>query len=133
MRKTIGLILLSVCLTGCNIYDIDDILLQKEVISLTVKGEDIIVYEPETYQEGHNAEKYEFRVFDDDMANWFVLTCDSRPSTVGQELRADLKWTSHDSNKTRKGLTFKVMKTAAGGYIWMWCETDAIGIVVREL
>ena len=123
----------SVCLAGCNRYDIDEILLQKVEVSLSIKGTDIIVYDPDRYQIGYNAEKNEFRVFDDDMAYWFTLTCESRPSTVGQELSADLKWTSPNSTKTRKGLEFKVKKTDTEGHIWLWCESEATGVIVKEL
>lgn len=133
MKRIIALLTFSVCLAGCNIYDIDEILLQKEVISLSIKGTDTIIYSPDRYQLSYNAEKNEFRVFDDNMAQWFSLTCDSRPSTVGQEVKADLKWTSPNSTKTRNGLTFRVQKTDSGGLIWMWCESDAIGVIVKEL
>lgn len=133
MNRIITLLAFTVCLAGCNPYDVDEILLPKEEISLSIKGVDIIVYDPDRYQTGYNAEKNEFRVFDDDMSMWFVLTCDSRPSTVGQEVKADLRWTSPNSTKTRNGLTFKVEKTDAGGHIWMWCESEATGIIVKEL
>lgn len=133
MKRIIALLTFSVCLAGCYIYDIDEILLQKEVISLSIKGTDTIIYSPDRYQLSYNAEKNEFRVFDDNMAQWFSLTCDSRPSTVGQEVKADLKWTSPNSTKTRNGLTFRVQKTDSGGLIWMWCESDAIGVIVKEL
>lgn len=133
MKNIIALLTFSVCLAGCNIYDIDEILLQKEVISLSIKGTDTIIYSPDRYQLSYNAEKNEFRVFDDNMAQWFSLTCDSRPSTVGQVVKADLKWTSPNSTKTRNALTFRVQKTDSGGLIWMWCESDAIGVIVKEL
>lgn len=133
MRRIITLMLMAVCLAGCNIYDVEDILLPRTEISLTMKGDDVLIYTPYTYQLGYNAEKNEFRVFDDDMAHWFVLSCESRPSTVGQELKADLKWTSPSSTKTRNNLTFRVEKTDAGGHIWLWCESDAIGVIVKEL
>ena len=120
-------------LAGCQRYDIDDILLQKEEISLTMKGEEVLTYRQDTYQLGYNSQMNEFRVFDDNMATWFVLTCDSRPSTEGQELTADLKWTSSNSTKTRNRLTFIVEKTDVEGHIWLWCESDAIGVIVKEL
>lgn len=133
MRQIIIIMTFILCLTGCRRYDIEEILLQREDISLTIKGEDIISYMPETFQIGHNAQKNEFRVFDDDMGNWFVLTCMERPSSVGQVLKADLKWTSTSTTKSRKGLSFSVEKTDSQGNIWLWCKEHAIGVVVREL
>ena len=133
MKRLIFMIAGLLVLTGCNRYDIDEILLQREEISLSMKGQEVITYSPDTYQLGYNAQTNEFRVFDDNMANWFVLTCDSRPSTEGQELTADLKWTSSNSTKTRNRLTFIVEKTDMKGHVWLWCKSDAIGVIVKEL
>lgn len=133
MRRFILIMISSACLAGCNIYDVDEVLVQRTEISMTLKASDILIYRPDTYQLGYNAELNEFRVFDDQMAYWFILTCKSRPSTEGQEVEADLKWTSPSSTKTKRGLKFKVMKTDADGHIWLWCDSDAIGLIVKEL
>lgn len=133
MRQILIIMTLILCLTGCREYDIEEILLQREDISLTIKGEDIISYRPETFQISHNARKNEFRVFEDDMGNWFALTCRERPSSTGQVLKADLRWTSTSTTKSRKDLSFSVEKTDSQGNIWLWCEDHAIGVVVREL
>ena len=133
MKRLTLMIAVLLVLAGCNRYDIDEILLQREEISLTMKGQEVLTYNPDTYQLGYNARKNEFRIFDDNMANWFSLTCESRPSTVGQELTADLKWTSANSTRTRNRLTFIVEKTDMEGHIWLWCESDAIGVIVKEL
>lgn len=132
-RAVLFIISAAVLLTGCREYDIEEILLQREDISLTIRGEEILVYDEETFQIGYNSEKNEFRVFDDNLANWFVLKCSARPSTEGQEVKADLSWTSTNTTKTRKGLTFTVEKTGPEGFIWLWCEAEAAGVVVREL
>ena len=133
MKRLIFITAALLIFAGCQRYDIDEIILQREEISLTIKGQDVLKYSSDTYQLGYNDQKNEFRVFDDNMANWFVLTCDSRPSTEGQELTADLKWTSSNSTKTRNRLTFIVEKTDMKGHVWLWCKSDAIGIIVKEL
>lgn len=133
MKKAILIILAAVLLPGCRIYDIEEVLLQREDISLTIRGEEVLVYDEDTFQLGYSSEKNEFRVFDDNLANWFVLRCSARPSTEGQEVKADLSWTSPNTTKTRKGLTFTVEKTGPEGFLWLWCETEAAGVVVREL
>lgn len=133
MKRIVIIMIAFTLLTGCRRYDIDEILLQRDGISLTMKGEEVLVYDGDTFQLGYNSEKNEFRVFDDDLANWFVLTCTSRPSVEGQEVKASLSWTTTSTTKTRNGLNFTVEKTGPEGYIWLWCETEAIGVVVREL
>ena len=132
MRKVIMLTVLILCMTGCKEYDIDEILLQREDISITVTGAAMLVYDPATFQIGYNPERFEFRVFDDQMGNWFTLKCNSRP-VEGQDVKADLRWTTPNTTRTRNGLNFSVEKTDSEGHIWMWCEEEAIGVVVREL
>ncbi len=133
MRQILIIMTLILCLSGCRIYDVEEILLQREDISLTIKGAEILSYRHETFQTGHNAQRNEFRVFDDNVGNWFVLTCRERPSTEGQTLKADLEWTSTSATKTKSGLSFSVEKTDSQGHIWLWCEDEAIGVIVREL
>ncbi len=132
MKKILILTISILCISGCRGYDIEEILLQREDISLTMKGKDVLVYDPDTFQLSHNAERNEFRVFDDEMGNWFILECQSRPSTEGQEVKASLRWTTTNTTRSRSGLKFTVEKTDSNGHIWLWCEDEAIGVVVRE-
>ena len=133
IRNIILTLAALICLAGCKRYDVDEILLQREDISLTVKGAAILEYDPLTFQLGYNAQTNEFRVFDDDLGNWFTLKCSSRPAVEGEDVKCDLKWTSSSTTRTRNGLTFNVEKTDGRGYIWLWCKDEAIGVVVKEL
>lgn len=133
MKKTLLVFSAILCLAGCKRYDIDEILLQREDISLTVKGEDILSYDPATFQIGYNEGTNEFRIFEDNLGNWFTFKCQERPSSKGQVVKADLRWTTPNTTRSRKGLSFRVVKTDAKGHIWLWCEDEAIGVVVREL
>jgi len=133
MKKTLLVFSAILCLAGCKRYDIDEILLQREDISLTVKGEDILSYDPATFQIGYNEGTNEFRIFEDNLGNWFTFKCQERPSSKEQVVKADLRWTTPNTTRSRKGLSFRVVKTDAKGHIWLWCEDEAIGVVVREL
>ena len=118
---------------GCEPYDIDLVLLSREDVSLTWKGADQIVYESDTWQIGYNAERNEFRVHDDEMANYFTVKCSARPTDEGQELTADVQWTMISSIKRFDGIRFEVKRVSADGYIWMWSKTHNIGVVVKKL
>lgn len=132
--KRIGLILIGIlCLAGCQQYDIEEILLQREEISLTVRGTEVLVYDPATFQLGYNSQTNEFRVFSDDMGNWFSLRCESRPSAEGETIKGDVKWTSTNTTRSKNGVTFHVEKTDSKGHIWLWCKEEAIGVIVKEL
>ena len=73
--------------------DVNEILLQKDDISLTWKGDVQISYSPSTCQLGYNESRNEYRVYDDKLANWFVLKCSEAPSEPGQIISSDVSWT----------------------------------------
>ncbi len=118
---------------SCVRYDIDEILLPREDISLTIKGVEQFSYDPLTCQMSHNQTLNEFRVFDDKLSGWFIVRCDDIPSNEGQEVTVDLTWTASSSTKTMNDLTFRIEKIDKSGKIWMWCRKKSIGIVIKNL
>lgn len=133
MKRTAVLVFMAMILAGCKGYDIEEILLSREDISLTQKGRLLFSHDAATCQLGYSSDRNEFRVYDDELGNFFIVRCNARPDTEGQTLKADLTWTTETNTKTSKGLEFKVQKTGADGRIWMWCESESIGVVVKEL
>lgn len=61
-------------------------------IMLNIDGKDMMVYDPATCQLAFNAGLREFRVMNDNMSEFFYLTCDELPTAVGQTIRCDLKY-----------------------------------------
>ena len=135
MKKVIRCLLfcLALVVSGCTIYDIDEILLSQEDVSLTWKGEEVLVYDPDKWQMGYNQLRNEFRVHDDQMADYFVVRCDAVPTDEGQELKADVQWTEKSSIKKLEGIRLEVKKVSADGYVWLWGNAHGVGIVVRKL
>lgn len=133
MRKYIFILVSVFCALGCRQYDIDEVLLQREDVSLTIKGVEQLAYEELTFQLGYNEERNEFRLFDDNMANWFTLSCAVRPSSVGQEIKADLSWTTSSSTRTKNDLIFEIKRIDSEGHVWMWCKDASIGVTVKIL
>ncbi len=131
-RRYISIAAALMALTSCT-YDIDEVLLQRSDISLTVRGELQMSYDENTYQLGHNETRNEFRVYDDKLTNWFILKCDTRPTSAGQKIKADLEYTTTKDTKTVRDLTFKVENTNSEGMIWLWNQQQKIGIVVKAL
>lgn len=120
-------------LSSCRRFDIDEILLQRNDISLTLKGEDQVVYDPVSFQLAHNSRTNEFRVYDDRLSSWFIVRCSDNPTYEGQQLTADVSWTASSSTRSEKGLEFTVEKTDGYGNIWLWCKSKSIGIVIKNL
>lgn len=135
MRKLGIFILLGLgaLMQSCVRYDIEQTLLVHEDLMLTWKGDVQLTYAPQTWQYSFNTAKNEYRVNDDNMANYFVIRCSERPSSEGQELSADVEWTVKSNIKRYEGLRFKVEKVASDGRIWLWSKSQKIGVVIKEI
>ena len=120
-------------LTGCKCYDVDVILLEREDLSLTVKGELQYSYDPLTCQIGQNVTENEYRIYDDALSNWLIVKCDEKPTHEGQELKATISWTTIDDVRKENDLEFEVHKIDSKGKIWMWNNSKDIGVVIQEL
>lgn len=126
----------AILLTGCvrsNFTEAD--LLGQEGISLYVNGEQILLYSPEKYQIGFNPDSREIRVSDDDMADYFILKFSGRlPENEGEQIEADLEYTTTDNLKQKKGIRFCVTRTdEAAGLIWLWDQSGKTGIVLPDM
>ena len=120
-------------LTGCKCYDVDVILLEREDLSLTVKGELQYSYDPLTCQIGQNVTENEYRIYDDALSNWLIVKCSEKPTHEGQELNATISWTTADDIRKENDLEFEVHKIDSKGKIWMWNNSKDIGVVIQEL
>ncbi len=131
-RLTIILIVL-VSAAGCTLYTMEEVLLPREDISLTWKGDVQVSYEPSSCQMGFNDARNEYRVYSDLLADWFVLKCSGRPAGVDHTFQADVSWTGEKSAVTKTGIEFKVVKTDEEGKMWLWNESDKIGIIIKNM
>ena len=129
----ICMLLMAVSSGSCVKYDIDEILLEREGLSLTWKGEDQVDYDPLTWQAGCNVKKGEYRVHDDSMANYFAVKCSERPVMEGQDITADVVWTMRATIKRYEGIRMTVRKVDPDGRIWLWSRSQQIGVVIKEI
>lgn len=119
-------------LTGCNPYDVEEILISRDDVSLTIKGEPIFVYDEGTCQMAYNADRYECRAMNDDVTQYFVLKAHERMTHAFQEFTADLTYTYMGNVVAEKDLLFRIEKIDNSiGFAWLWCSDAAIGIVVK--
>ena len=136
MRKYLHIIALSVLiLPGCRerqTVETDPVMYESSQVSLMVKGKMVFTFSEGEGQLGYNATLKQFRAGNDDMTDYFVLTCGDLPRQQGQELRADLHWTEGNSTKS-KSITFKVEKMDGTGLVWLWNAKDKTGAVVKIL
>jgi hypothetical protein len=135
MRKYLYIIvLLPLLFSGCKEkVEMDLDMYNSDQISLMVKGKKVFTYSEGDGQLGFNRTLRQFRAGNDDMTSFFVLTCDELPRVEGQEIRAEIKWTSGSSVKTSSILTMKVEKYEDTGLVWLWSSADKTGAVVKIL
>ena len=135
MRKYLYIIALVILCSGCNKkrVEMDLDMYNSDQVCLMVKGKRVFTFDEGNGQLGYNRTLKQFRAGNDDMTSFFVLNCKDTPRTQGQELRADLQWTSGNSVKASNGITFKVEKINDTGLVWLWSSADKTGAVVKIL
>ena len=106
---------------------------ESNLVSLMVKGKKVYTFSDGDGQLAFNRTLRQFRAGNDDMSSYFVLTCNELPREEGQELRADIQWTSGNSVKSSSGITLKVEKMDGTGLVWLWNAANKTGAVVKIL
>lgn len=128
------MLVLLVLMSSCtDRFRVEEVLLDRDEVSLTWKGVEQLAYDPLTWQIGFNDERCEYRLNDDNMANFFVLRCDEHPVEVGQDVTASIEWTLATNIKKYDGLRFAVKKVDDSGKVWLWSRIQKIGVVVQRL
>ena len=132
-RLSAGILLTIAIVTGCVGLQPEEILLPRSEVSLTVKEEVVMAFDPATCQIGYNSERNEFRLVKDNISDWMIFRSNATPTNAGQEVRASLEYTSQSSTKTLTDLAFTVEKTAPDGTTWLWNKDKKIGIIIKVL
>lgn len=137
MSKRLSLLLLlALTLAGCDKKKepgMDPGLETATDVCLNVKGSRIFTYAEGTTQLGFNRALRQFRAGNDDMSSYFIVTCSELPVKEGQEIRADISWTSGSTVKTSSKVAFTVEKIEDTGLVRLWCAADKTGAVIKIL
>lgn len=132
MKKALFILLVGVMSAGCVKYDVEEILLVRSDISLTLKGNDIYSFNPDKAQIGYNSELNEYRMFDEDFQNWVSMIWSEKPVSEGQVVLINLEWDTRESARKKTGLEFEVRKTDGSGMVWLWNSSDKIGLAIKD-
>ncbi len=132
--SAIILLISAAAFISCDPTDIfeTDFRDKEDEISLTISRKRIFSYNAPDCQISYNNAKKQFRVSDDNMGNFFVLTCSHIPEKEGDTVTATLQYTT-DNNIRTESHSFKVSKTTPDGKIWLWSQKKKIGAVVQLL
>lgn len=131
IKRLLCIIGAALALTACR-HDVDEALLGRSDISLTIKDELLVSFNENTCQLGYNTDRNEFRVYDEKFASWFILKCSADPTSEGQKIKADLEYTTNKDVRSLTGLELSVVKTSPEGLIWLWEDEKKIGIIIKK-
>ena len=133
-RRILIIFLFAFAITGCELFSGgSEFLLQSSEISLTWKNKLQIAYEQEDCQLGYNTASNEYRVYNDKLAYWFTIRCSEKPVSVDQVITAYVSWTGETASKAYTDLEFLVKKTNEEGMVWLWNESESIGIIIKNI
>ena len=119
-------------LHSCSPYKIDEILISRNDVSLTIEGVPVFVFNDDKCQVAFNTERNEYRAMTDDMTDYFILKANQKLTDVDQQFTADLIHSTSGSANTFENLTFTIEKISKeSGLVWVWCKDNAIGAVVK--
>lgn len=132
MKRFMIIMSAALICAGCSGIDINEVLLSSTDISVSLKGKVLYTFNPYKGQAAFDKESNLYRYFDDDLGSWFEVRCHTRPITSGEVIKADVDWATKTSFRTEKGMAFKVEKTDETGMIWLWNDSEDIGIIIKE-
>ena len=132
MKRIIILAILAIA-SGCIVPDTFEVMLSLSEVSLIWKGEVQMLYSPQSCQMAFNDKEIEYRVFDDNLTNWFTVKCSERPAAEGQIITADVEWTGEKSIKKVSKKEFEVVMVDEKGNIWLQNDSDKIGIIIKNI
>jgi hypothetical protein len=133
MKRLIYMMTALVAATSCINNMIDEVLLVRDDISLSIREELLMSFDENKCQLGFNSARNEYRVYDENLANWFVLKCSAKPTSEGQKVTVDLEYTTEKGIKTLADLEFSVVQTSSDGLVWLWNKDRKIGTVIKNL
>lgn len=132
MKRLSFILILLALLTACNKNKMEEAVLESEDLCLIIKDKTIFTYDENDCQISFKPSTREFRIGDDTMDDYFILTTSVIPSYKGEKVKGDLLWTSSSSVQSRKYIQFEVQKIE-NGTVWLWSKTDRIAAVVKIL
>ena len=133
MKRFFILLIFAALAASCEYIVSNEFLLMQEEISLSWKNAVQIKFDEAGYQIGFNDSNIEYRVYDDKIANWFIIRCSEKPEVKDQVITADVEWTGSKSTKSFTELEFTVEKVNEDGLVWLSNISNNIGIVIKNI
>ena len=133
MRKVVLILAAILCLTGCynsEIYVPE--FLTESTLRMEIAHKSVFTADSLHCQYSCNPQRGEFRVFTDNMSDYYHLVLEEIPTGENCYVKAtQLDWTeTNGANQTRKNITLEVVKLQ-GDVIWPWYPSEGIKLTVN--
>lgn len=128
MRKLAIISAAIVLACSCNNKVREEFLASPD-ICLEESGKVILKYEPATCQMSVNPDKKQYRIMDDTVSSYYMLTLNDTPSAIGQKIIGDLRWSSGVSVENYTGVEFTVEKLE-DGHAWLWYGRRKVAVSI---
>lgn len=128
-RLFLILLPLCICLASCS-GKVSEEFLANPSLCLESDGDVIFSYSPADCQISFNQDKKQFRVMDDTMSKYYMVTLNDMPSSLGQKLSADIVWVSGNGVQNLSDVELKVEKIE-GDQVWLWSSRRKLAVSVR--
>jgi len=137
MRKLLSTITVALCLlalASCQKFEPTAEFLTGTEVGLTVDGQTLLTYDAGTWQYSFKEKAIKYRVFSDDMKDYYSITCSAKPESVGQEIKASVAYAKGGAAPTTaSNLKFTVQRTdPEHGIIWLWNTKKGIGMAIFQ-
>lgn len=134
-RKDTFIYIVSLMLAATSCIDdrLAETNLQNMDASISLKGMTMSVFDPGNCQYAFNSARNEYRMHDDNMGQYIILQCSTRPANEGDSFTANLTYTTDNDIVKETGLPFVVQKTSQDGKLWIWNKTKKYGLVIMQL
>ncbi len=132
MKKVFGLLLALLLLSACDGDRFRPAFELQTGLLLQERGKTIFRYDPLSCQTAFNRQRCEFRVHSDNMSDFYSVRLSRIPSSTGEKVTGQIRWTTDRDLVTKKNITLEVVKLE-GDTIWLWSSGERIGVTVRLL
>lgn len=103
-----------------------------EGMSLSVGGKEIFKYDPLLWQASEGTDNVYVMQRDDEKC-WYRLSCEDRPTALGEEIYAALSWQNEGDEKSSrmKNLRFKVSAVnSESGMMHLWSQEKGVAVMI---
>ena len=134
IRTLFAAIAAAMMLNACQPQGVTELssFVRDDTVRLEIDGVRVFSYDESLCQMALNAARGEFRVHDDTMSEFFIITMDKLPQAAGDRVNASILWTESGYERDKQNVTL-VARSIRGDVIWLCDDSQRNAAVIRML